>query len=150
MFPQKFKDKTVIVTGAGRGIGRAIALDFARDGGKIILVSRTKSELNDVCQAIKRSGGQCMAITADVSKESDVKKVFSIALESFGTVDILINNAGHGSENKSIVDVDTEEWDEMLDTNLRSIFLFSREALKIMIKKNYGKIINIASLAERK
>ena len=147
---KRFKGKIILITGAGRGIGRAAALRFAAEGGRMLLVSRTSSELASACKEIYSMGSDCSFIAADVSEEKEIKKVFKKLRAEFGTLDILVNNAGRGSMGKPVIEIDIEDWDKILNTNLRSVFLFSREALKIMIPKKQGKIINIASMAGRK
>ena len=146
----RFKDKIVIVTGAGRGIGKAAAISFAREGAKLVILSKTEAEIEQACKEIIEFNGQCMAIKADVSSEDDVKNVIDKTLQKYGTLDILINNAGRSSENKYLTDVKTNEFNDIIDINLKGAFLFSREALKIMKSKNYGKIVNIASMAGRR
>ncbi|MFA5014665.1 MAG: SDR family oxidoreductase [Actinomycetota bacterium] len=142
---KRFTNKVVLITGAGRGIGRATAINFAKEGAKIALISRTEKELNEVCNEIKKSRGECIKVKADVSREIDILNFIRTTKEKFGTIDILVNNAGAHIE-KEIIDLDSDEWDYVLDVNLKATFLCSREALKIMVKKNYGKIINIASM----
>ena len=146
---KRFIDKIVIVTGSGKGIGKAIAIDFAREGAKVVLVSRTEEDLIKVSEEIKSAGSKSLIVKADVSKESDVKKFFKKALKEYGTVDILVNNAAIQVRN-NIMNISIDEWKNHLDINLTGTFLCMREALKIMVKKNYGKIINISSTAARR
>lgn len=134
----------MIVTGAGKGIGKAIAIDFAKEGAKLVLVSRTISDLIEVSDKIKKIGAQSIIVQADVSKVVDVQKIFKKTVEEYQTVDILVNNAAIQIRNH-ILDVSIDEWKDHLDINLTGAFLCSQEALKIMVIKNYGKIINIAS-----
>jgi NAD(P)-dependent dehydrogenase (short-subunit alcohol dehydrogenase family) len=140
----RFKDKVVIITGAGKGIGKAIALDFAKEGAKTVILSRTEKDIISVFNEINKMNMECLPLVADVSREEDVLKVYSETLNKFNTVDILINNAAVQFRTK-IVDSTLEEWNFTLNVNLTGAFLFCREALKIMIKNNYGKIINISS-----
>lgn len=146
---KRFEKKVVIVTGAGRGVGKTIAIDFAKEGAVSILVSRTKKELNKVCDEIIRIGGKCFPIEADISKEIEVVNLFEAVLKKFKRVDILVNNAAVQIR-KKVVDMSLMDWNLQLDINLTGTFLCSREALKIMIKNNYGKIITISSEAGKK
>ncbi len=143
------KDKIAIITGAGRGIGRETAIDFAKEGASIVLVSRSEDELLEVAAEIKRIGTGAVAVAGDIAKEAEVKKVFEKAILSFGRVDILVANAGIHLR-KSVIDTTVKEWDEMMEINLRGTFLYCREAAKIMINQNYGKIIIISSESGKK
>lgn len=138
------KNKIAIVTGAGRGIGRAIALDFAKEGANVVVVSRSMDELIELSEEIKRFKVEALPIKSDISLEEDVKHIFSETISVFKRLDILINNAGIHLL-KPILDTTVEEWDRVMEINLRGTFLCCREALKIMIPQNYGKIINISS-----
>jgi len=140
----RFKDKVAIITGAGKGIGKAVALDFAKEGAKTVICSRTEKDLIAVADEIKKMGADCLYIKADISIEEDVKNVINKALEKFKTIDVLVNNAAIQYRNK-VVETPLSEWEKTLKVNLTGTFLFCREALKTMIKNNYGKIINISS-----
>jgi 3-oxoacyl-[acyl-carrier protein] reductase len=146
---KRFIDKVVLITGAGRGIGRAIAISFAYEGAKTVLASRTEKELRETFNEIKEINGECLAIKTDISKEVEILNLVKTTFEKFGTIDILINNAGANIE-KKIIDLDSADWDTVHNVNLKATYLCSREALKIMIRNNYGKIINISSGAGRK
>lgn len=141
---KRFIGKIAIVTGSGKGIGKAIAVDFAREGAKVVLVSRTEKDLINVSEEIKRVGSKSLVVKADVSKEDDVKKIFKKTIKDYKTVDILVNNAAIQVRNH-ILDISTDEWKKHIDINLTGVFFCMREALKIMVKNNYGKIINISS-----
>jgi NAD(P)-dependent dehydrogenase (short-subunit alcohol dehydrogenase family) len=138
------KDKVAVITGAGRGIGRETAIDFAREGANLVLVSRTISDLEKLVKETEKFGIKSIAVAADVTKTEDVNKIFDITLKKFNKLDILVSNAGIHLR-KSIQDTSLEEWENMLKTNLTSTFLCCREAAKIMIAKNYGKIIIVSS-----
>jgi NAD(P)-dependent dehydrogenase (short-subunit alcohol dehydrogenase family) len=143
------KDKIAIVTGAGRGIGRETAIDFAKEGASIALVSRSEKELSEVASEIEKIGTEALITTGDIAIEEDVKKVFEKTVSSFGRVDIVVANAGIHLR-KSVIDTTTEEWDEMMAINLKGTFLYCKEAAKIMIKQNYGKIIIVSSESGKK
>lgn len=149
----RFKDKVVVVTGAGRGIGKAIAEDFAREDARLVLASRTISDLEKVKVNITEMGSESLIVKADVSKEKDVINIFESALNEYGTVDVLVNNAAigvSGKESSRITSLTLKEWQYHIDVNLTGTFLCLREALKIMVKNNYGKVIVISSEAGKK
>lgn len=139
-----FKDKVVVVTGAGRGIGRSIARMYARHGAKVVIADRNFQDAQETERLIKEEGGEVFAIFADVSRPEDVVTLMKKTEEIYGRLDILINNAGIGCW-KSPYDLTVEEWDSVINTNLRGTFLCSREAAKIMRKNGGGSIVNIAS-----
>jgi len=139
-----FKDKVVVVTGAGRGIGRSIARMYARHGAKVVIADRNFQDAQETERLIKEEGGEAFAIFADVSRPEDVVTLMKKTEEIYGRLDILINNAGIGCW-KSPYDLTVEEWDSVINTNLRGTFLCSREAAKIMRKNGGGSIVNIAS-----
>ena len=145
---KRFLDRVAVVTGGGSGIGQAIAEAFAKEGAKVIIVSIVESELNAVGKRILRSGGKCLAITADVTKEREVKRFMAAAVRKFGAVDILVNCAGMTVE-KTIVDMSAQDWDRVHDVNLKACFLCAREVLKPMMERNFGKIVNITSICSK-
>lgn len=139
------KDKKVIITGGGRGIGRAIALAFAKEGADICVTARTHSEIENVAKEIRQLGRKSLAIPADVTNEKDVKQVVQKTIATFGRVDILVNNAGGGLESKPIIKSNPGFWIKTIEVNLIGTYLFSRLVLPQMIKNQGGKIINIGS-----
>jgi 3-oxoacyl-[acyl-carrier protein] reductase len=139
---------TAIVTGAGRGIGRAITLQLAAAGVDIIPVSRTKTELDVLAGEVRKMGRRVVPVVADVGEEADVRKIVESAVREFGGVDILINNAGIGHFSP-VREMTTEQFDAMWRVNMRGVFLCTREVVPLMEKQNSGDIINIASLAGR-
>lgn len=145
----RFINKVVLVVGAGSGIGESIAINFAEEGAKLVLVNIFEKELNSVLDKIKIIGNPCIAITADATKEEEVISFIKEAIKKFGTIDILINSAGITIE-YNVIDMSVDQWDAVHNINLRSIFLCTKEALKIMIKNNYGKIINIGSICSQR
>jgi 3-oxoacyl-[acyl-carrier protein] reductase len=137
------EDKVAVVTGAGRGIGRAIAVELARMGAKVVLAARSASELE---KAAQEAGGTTRVIPADVRKKEEVHKLLDQAASTLGPVDILVNAAGIGVFGRVIEFSDTD-YDAILDTNLRGIFMACRHVLPSMIARGTGDIVNIASIA---
>jgi NAD(P)-dependent dehydrogenase (short-subunit alcohol dehydrogenase family) len=140
----RLEDKVAIVTGGSRGIGRAIALFFARERANVVLAARTKSDLDDVVAEGNAFGGQLKAIRADVTIDADVDSVVKETVREFGRIDILVNNAGIVIMSPA-EEVTTEEWDRVVDVNLKGVFLCCRAVGREMIKRKSGKIVNIAS-----
>jgi hypothetical protein len=139
-----FKDKLVVVTGAGKGIGSCIAKTYAQHGA-IVVIAEKESIIGKAMEGlIIDEGGQALFIPTDVSHSEEVSELFQKAAKISGRIDILINNAGV-SRWKSPYELLVEEWDEIINTNLRSVFLCSREAAKIMRRNGGGSIVNIAS-----
>jgi len=142
------EEKTAIVTGAGRGIGKAIALSLARHGARVVLAARTRGEIDAVAKEIQQSGGMSLAVQADVSLEADVNELVKATIDSQGTVDILINNAGIGAFGR-VDELPVKDFDRMWQVNMRGVFLCSRAVIPHMRKQKSGDIVNIASLAGR-
>lgn len=141
----RLKDKVALVTGSGRGIGRAIALRMAKEGAKVV-VNSVHSETSDaVKKEIESDGGRAISIPCDVSKQQDVERLIESVKHEFGTIDILVNNAGINIV-KPAVEMTEEDWDQVLSVNLKSIFLCSKAAARLMIPNNHGRVINIASI----
>jgi 3-oxoacyl-[acyl-carrier protein] reductase len=152
----KLKDKVVLITGAGSGLGRETGLLFAREGAKVGVNDVRPEAAHNVATEIDRAGGVARAFVADVSSSSAVKKMFSDFLAAFGTIDVLVNNAGIARTRDSekiedimiaTVDFTDDDWHKMLATHLDGTFFCTREALKVMIAKKSGRIINIGSIA---
>ena len=137
--------KTAIITGASYGMGRSMAELFAQEGAKVVITARHREKLDEVVEAVRSQGGRAVGVVADVCSTEDTKKVFATALDAFGDVDILINNAGIG-EQKMIDETDDEWMKYVMDTNLGGPMRYIREALKIFLQKNDGVIINISSV----
>src|SRR5690606_34129016 len=140
----RLKNKVAIVTGASRGIGKAVALAFAREGADLTLVGRSEKDLERVAEEVRSEGRRCLVAVADVSKEADVKRAVDATREEYGKIDILINNRGIGLF-KPILETRPEEWRKILDTNLTGAFLFTRGVLEDMVARGQGHIINISS-----
>lgn len=133
-----FKNKVVLVTGSSRGIGRSIAVKFAKLGAKVVINYRSNSEEADVITEILSSYGECMCIQADVSKEREVKKMIDTIVSKYGRIDILVNNAGIAIDN-DFEKRHASDWKETLNTNLIGVFLVSKYAGNYMKEKNMGK-----------
>jgi len=148
----RLKNKVAVVTGAGRGIGRAIVMIFAQEGAKVVVnYNRSQKEASMVVEEIRKMGGEALMIRADVSKADEVKSMVQKTVEHFGRVDILVNNAGMMIPT-SFLESTGENWDRTIDVNLKGAYLCSKEVAPIMLKQGEGKIINISSisgLAER-
>ena len=138
--------KVALVTGASRGIGREIALAYGKAGARVIVnYNGSKDKAEEVVTLIQKSGSEAIAIQADVSTSASVDELFKQIMERYGTIDIVVNNAGITSDNL-LIRMKEEEWDRVLDTNLKSVFLVSKVAAKHMMKNRQGNIINIASV----
>ena len=136
--------KVAIVTGAGRGIGRAIALAFAGEGADVVAVSRTIPEVEQTASEIKARGRKSLAIKADVSNQQDVQEMIALTLKEFGKVDILVNNAGVLGPIGPTWENNIEEWIRTVHINLVGTFLCSRAVLPFMMNQRWGRIINLS------
>ncbi len=141
----KLRDKVAIITGAGTGIGRAITLAYAQQGAAVVLVGRTQDTLTKVCDEVKALGGKALAVRASVSEPQDVCRIGEQAEAQFGTVNILVNNAGVFIH-KNFLDLSQRDWDETMNTNLKGVFLCSQAVLPGMIRQKQGNIVNISSI----
>jgi 3-oxoacyl-[acyl-carrier protein] reductase len=141
----KLKDKIAIVTGAGTGIGRAIALSFAQEGAAVVLAGRTEERLLGVADEIKSLGGDAFPLRADVSNPAEVQQLVESAMRHYGKINILVNNAGVFIY-KNLMKLTIREWDETINTNLKGIFLCCQAVLPGMVKQKQGNIINISSI----
>ena len=143
-----FQGQVVLVTGAGRGIGKAIALAFARDGAKVAVNDINPSSCEAVAEEIRSGGGEAAAFHADVSNKLAVQAMLIDLEDRWGRVDVLINNAGV-EPHKPIVQLDEWDWDRTIDVNLKGAFICSQSVGRMMIKQGGGVIVNIASIAGR-
>jgi NAD(P)-dependent dehydrogenase (short-subunit alcohol dehydrogenase family) len=139
-------DKTAVVTGASRGIGKAIALALGEAGAKVVVAARKMPLLTAVAEELKATGGEALAVKCDLSKDTDLFTLIEKTVDTFGTLDILINNAGISPFLAKSEEVTKEMFGEVIQLNLLAPFLLCREAGKIMMKNNWGRIINIASV----
>ena len=139
--------KSAIVTGASRGIGRSIALEYARHGASLVLnASRTSDALTETAAAIRDMGTSCETVPGSVTEQATARALVETAVEAFGKLDILINNAGIVRD-KPLVMMSEKEFDEVLAVNLRGVYQCSREAVRQMMKQRYGRIVSISSVA---
>ncbi len=142
------KGRKALVTGAGRGIGKVLAIALAEAGCDVALLGLHRENLEEVATTIKKLGQKAIAIPGDVSKKDDVKKAFMKVKKEFGRLDICVNNAGISMQ-KSIEEMLEEDWCRIIDINMKGVFLCSQEAAHIMIPQKKGSIINIGSISAR-
>ena len=146
----RLKGKVAIVTGSGKGIGRAVALEFAKEGAKVVVnYIRSKNASQKLVKEIEKIGSKAIAVRADVSKKEDAENLVKQAVGKFERVDVLVNNAGHSSKDAWFMKLDevTDDlWYSILDTDLKGTFLCSRAAARVMQKQGSGKIINVSSI----
>lgn len=149
MKTQRFENKVVLITGASTGIGRATALAFAKEGAKVAVNYRSrKAEADSLLAKIQEEGGKAVAVQADAGKSAEVKAMFVRVGEAFGgRLDVLFNNAGRWMDRTPTADCTEELWDDIFNTNVKSVFLCCREATPIMRKQKNGVIINTGSVA---
>lgn len=143
---RKLEGKVALITGASAGIGRAAALALAQEGANIVLTARRKERLEDLEAAVQQAGGKAVSIVGDATDEEIAQRCVTTATQTFGTLDILINNVGIGNY-KNLVDTSAAEYDEMMDANVRSTFLFARHTVPVMIKQGSGTVLMISSMA---
>lgn len=140
-------DKVALITGASSGIGRATAEAFAAKGAKVVLAARREDELASLVSEIEARGGKATAVKTDVSKAKDVERMVAHAIDTFGRLDFAVNNAGIEGRLANIVDLSEEEWDKVLDINLKGNFLCLRyEARAMLDRGNGGAIVNVGSV----
>jgi 3-oxoacyl-[acyl-carrier protein] reductase len=143
---QKLNGSVCLITGASAGIGEASALALAKEGANLVLIARRKQRLDELVERIQSAGSRAVSIVGDVREEGTAQRAVAAAKENFGTVHILINNAGMGNY-KQLIDTSAEEYAEMMDTNMRSTFLFTRHTVPLMIEQKSGLILMISSMA---
>ena len=149
----KMKGLVAIVTGSSRGLGRAIATEYAREGAQVVACARPKSPtplpgtVDETAKEIRDQGGKALALACDVSDEEQVKDMVQQVMDQFGQIDVLVNNAGIMILGESFLDIDTARWDQMMEVNVRGVYLTCRYVLPIMIDQRKGNVINIGSQA---
>ena len=144
--PGALDGQVAVVTGASRGIGRACALELARHGASVVINYVSNKEMADSCAgAVEQAGGKALVVQADVAKAEDAKRLIEAATQEFGKVDILVNNAGVNRD-RTVARMSTAEWDEVIQTDLSSMFYCVSAAVGGMRERNYGRIINMSSI----
>lgn len=139
-------EKVALVTGAARGLGRAIALELATAGAKVVVnYAGSEGKAAEVVEKIRAAGGEAFAVQADVSQAEDVERLVKATLEGFGRIDILVNNAGIARDNL-LLRMKEGDWDAVLDTNLKGVYLCTKAVSKGMLKQRFGVIVNISSV----
>jgi 3-oxoacyl-[acyl-carrier protein] reductase len=143
----RFEDKVVVVTGSSRGIGRGIATEFGREGASVVVNYNSNADAaNEVVESINAIGSQAIAVQADVSDFSQAESLIKRAIDEFGDLQVLVNNAGT-TRDGLIMTMKEPDWDFVLNTNLKSTFNCSRAAVRYMLRKRYGRIINVTSVS---
>ena len=142
----KLQNKIAVITGAGKGIGRAAAKLFLKEGASVVLNSRTKADLDSFVKENQDYKDKILTVAGDVSDEKVIEKIVKETTEKFSRIDILVNNAGFGKFDE-MVNSTTKDFDDMFSTNVRSLYILTREFLPYMIKQNGGVVVNIASIA---
>lgn len=148
--PQQLEGRTALVTGASQGIGRALALAFARNGANVVVTARNEAKLRALAAEIEAMGVQALAVPADLGVESEIDAIAAAAIAKFGGVAILVNNAGIIHPRIQVVDFDPQLFRDVLNVNMVGAFLITKALLPGMIERGYGKIINISSIGGRR
>jgi NAD(P)-dependent dehydrogenase (short-subunit alcohol dehydrogenase family) len=142
----RLKGKVSIITGAGSGMGRVAALKFAAEGSRVVVADNVAAKAAETVRQVKAAGGEAWPITADVSVEADAKAMVDTAMQKYGHVDVLYNNAGIMPEaDHSVVDTPVEAWDQVMAVNVRGVYLACKYAIPRMIERHSGSIINVSS-----
>ncbi len=142
----RLTDKVALITGASAGIGRACAVALAEEGAWLVLTARREERLAELADLVKTKGGEAAIVAGDAREEDTARRAVAAAMERFGRLDIVVNNAGVGNY-KNLVDTSAEDYDEMMDTNVRSTFLFTRHAVPPMLERGDGTVLMISSMA---
>jgi 3-oxoacyl-[acyl-carrier protein] reductase len=145
----ELRDKVVVITGAGRGAGRSMALALACEGARLVLASRTESELNAVREEVQALGVEAIAIPTDLSDPKQIEDMAQETLRIFGTVDVIINNAGWCPPLRPVQDTTIEDWDYAMQVDARGAFLVTKAFLPTLLAKRSGHVINIATLSRK-
>jgi len=142
----RLQNKVALITGASAGIGQACARELAGEGAKLVLTARRKDRLEQLVKEAKQLGSEAVFVVGDARQEETARQAVQLAVDTFGRIDILLNNAGKGNY-KNLVDTSADEYDEMMDTNVRTTFLFTRHVVPVMIRQREGLILMISSMA---
>ena len=145
----RLQERVALITGAGRGIGRAIALAYAREGAHLALAARTRGELEETARQVEALGAPACVITADTTDQAQVDDMVRMALERYSRMDILVNNAGVGGPVGPLPENDVSEWVRTIQVNLNGIFLCCRAVIPVILRQNGGKIINMSGFGGR-
>lgn len=141
--------KVAVITGGGRGIGRAMALKFAGEGAAVVVAARTKTEIEAVAKEVRNAGGRAAAVATDVAEERQCQHLVRAAMAEFGGVDILVNNAGEYGPVRPVEEITPAEWDRVIAVHLRGAYLLTRLVLPAMYARGSGAILNISSLSAK-
>jgi len=147
---QRLVNKTAIVTGASRGIGKAIAVAFGREEAKVVVTARTTTALEALADQLSQTGVEALAVTADLGVETDLQRIVEETLGRFGHIDILVNNAAIIHPSRDLVDFDTQLWRQVIEVNLTAAALLTKAVLPHLMAQRSGKIINLSSRGGRK
>jgi 3-oxoacyl-[acyl-carrier protein] reductase len=142
----KLSGKTALITGASAGIGWASALALAGEGASLVVTARRQERLAELEAAVQEAGGKAVSLVGDAKEEETAQRAVELAVRTFGSLDILINNVGVGNY-KNLVDTSAADYDEMMDANMRSTFMFTRHAVPVMVRQGAGTILMISSMA---
>ena len=143
--PHRFSDKVAFVTGAASGIGRATAVAFATEGARVAILDLTENALSETADAVRNAGAQVLTIACDVSKPKQVEAAIRQVIETFGRLDIAFNNAGVENKAAPVAEIELDEWDRILDINLRGTFVCMKHELAQMVRQGSGVIVNTSS-----
>jgi 3-oxoacyl-[acyl-carrier protein] reductase len=143
---KRLENQVALITGASAGIGQATARALAAEGAKLVLTARRQDRLEQLVADAKQLGAECISVAGDAREEATAREVVSQAKAAFGRIDILINNAGVGNY-KNLVDTSADDYDQMMDSNVRTTFLFSRHVVPVMIEQRSGLVLMVSSMA---
>ena len=143
-------DSTAVVTGGGRGIGQAICVRLAQDGADVVVADLDEAEMEETRRLVEAEGRRALTVETDVSELASVRETVDRTLDEFGSIEILVNNAGIAGPTNPCEEIEQEEWNATMDVNLRGPFFTCREVLPVMKDREYGRIVNIASVTGKK
>ena len=143
---RRLENKVTLITGASAGIGQACARALAADGARLVITARRQDRLEQLQAEIRKLGSECVFVVGDAREEATAQAAVAKAVEAFGRIDILVNNAGVGNY-KNLVDTSADDYDQMMDSNVRTSFLFARHTVPVMIQQHSGTVLMISSMA---